>query len=68
MLNSWNVIYGQTERSYRLHTSYENFRPGINPKIIIPHRGLWIITDLPLTALHLFSRSPDLIFEVCVTV
>jgi len=27
-------------RSYRLGTSYENFRPGINPNIIIPYRGL----------------------------
>jgi len=55
-------------RSYRLDTSYENFRPGVNPKIIIPYRGLWNVTDLPSTALHLFPRSPDLIFEVCITV
>jgi hypothetical protein len=55
-------------RSYRLDTSYENFRPGINPNIIIPYRGLWIVTDLRLTALRLFSESPDLIFEVCITV
>jgi hypothetical protein len=54
--------------SYRLDTSYENFRPRINRNVIIPYRGLWIVTDLPLTAVHLFSRSPDLIFEVHITV
>jgi hypothetical protein len=55
-------------RSYRVDMSYENFRPGVNPNIIIPYRGLWIVTDLPLTGVHLFSRSPDLIFEVHIMV